>query len=293
MRRVFTIIAAAALLAGCTATPEAAPSPPRAPSPTPSPACQGHPTPECTGLPPGRKLTEVELNIDGLAHLVDTPGAVLDGVHVKGELVIGADNVTIKNSLIDGQVWGEYNMKFSSFTISDSTVGPAGGCNQAPGVGPSKYKATRVNIRNHSDGFRASGDDIDIRDSYIKLCSNPGDHSDGIQSYKTGKNLVFHHNTIDQRFAKDATAPIFLVDEGQENVTVTDNLVMGGTYSIQVRNVAGRQVVKDNKLVDKSWVYGPVDTDCRDTVWADNTLVRIDENYRITGTVGPLACAGP
>ena len=43
---------------------------------------------------------------------------------------------------------------------------------------------------------------------------------------------------------------------------VTRNLVMGGTYSIQVRNVKGTAIVRDNALVDKSWVYGPVDTDC-------------------------------
>ncbi|MDF5755017.1 hypothetical protein [Spongiactinospora sp. TRM90649] len=299
MRRVLTITAAAALVASCSSGPGAEPSPRRAaptsPAPLPSPAsgCPEYPTPECTGVPKGTKLTKVELNTEGVAYRVTKPGTVLDGVHIPGELLITADDVTVKNSRIDGAVWAEYSLKFYSFTITDSTVGPPSGCHQAPGIGPSKYRATRVLIRNHSDGFRASGDDIDIQDSYVNLCSTPGDHSDGIQSYKTGKNLRFHHNTIDQRNAKDITAPVFLVDEGQSNVTVTDNLVMGGTYSIQVRNVAGRQVVRGNRLVNKSWVYGPVDSDCGKGEWADNTLVTIDEGYRVTGTVGPLACAGP
>src|SRR5690606_41316775 len=77
-----------------------------------------------------------------------------------------------------------------------------------------------------------------------------------------------------------------------EDVVVTDNLVMGGTFSIQVRNARGKQVVRGNKLVDQSWVYGPVDSECGRTDWAGNELVTIDENYRVTSIVGPLACDG-
>jgi hypothetical protein len=66
---------------------------------------------------------------------------------------------------------------------------------------------------------------------------------------------------------------------------------MGGTYSIQVKNVSGRAVVRDNRLVAGSWVYGPVEADCATIEWSGNTLVTIDEDYRITRTVGPLRCA--
>ncbi|MFB9708488.1 hypothetical protein ACFFR2_16285, partial [Streptosporangium nondiastaticum] len=76
------------------------------------------------------------------------------------------------------------------------------------------------------------------------------------------------------------------------NATVTDNLIMGGTYSIQLRNGRGRLVMRDNKLVDGSWVYGPVDSECAKIDWSGNSLVTIDEQYRVTSTVGPLPCAG-
>jgi hypothetical protein len=178
-----------------------------------------------------------------------------------------------------------------TFSIADSTVGPESGCLTLPGIGQDKYKAERVHVRGHSDGFRAAGDDVEIRDSFVHLCSSPGDHSDGIQAYHTGKGLIFHHNTVDQRDAKHITAPIFLVDEQLEDVVVTENLVMGGTYSIQVRNVKGRQVVRDNRLVDKSWVYGPAEANCDSVDWSGNTLVTIDKQYRITSTVGPLPCS--
>ncbi|WP_346017853.1 right-handed parallel beta-helix repeat-containing protein [Streptosporangium nondiastaticum] len=296
-------VAAVTLLAGCGAP---APAPPvRSGGPTPGPVvpttgpapgaagrCPGHPTPACTGVPPGVKLRTLALNEEGAAYRVTRSGTVLDGVRVPGVLLVHADDVTIRNSQIDGYVINADGDRTFRFTITDSTIGPASGCQTLPGIGQDKYTALRVHVRGHGDGFRASGDDVTIRDSYVNLCSNPGDHSDGIQTYNTGKNLTFHHNTVDQRHAKDITAPIFLTDDQIMNATVTDNLIMGGTYSIQLRNGRGRLVMRDNKLVDGSWVYGPVDSECAKIDWSGNSLVTIDEQYRVTSTVGPLPCAG-
>ncbi|GHE36319.1 hypothetical protein GCM10017673_43600 [Streptosporangium violaceochromogenes] len=285
----------AAFLAGCAASSAEGP----AGGPVASPGgsaraarCPAYPTPDCTGVPPGTRLTDLALNEDGAAYRVTTPGTVLDGVHIAGDLLVHADDVTIKNSRIDGTVVNADGPKTFRFTIADSTVGPASGCLTLPGIGQDKYTAVRVHVRGHGDGFRAAGDDVVVRDSYVRLCSNPGDHSDGIQTYHTGKNLVFDHNTVDQRHAKDITAPIFLTDSQIVNASVTDNLIMGGTYSIQLMNGRGRLVMRGNRLVNKSWVYGPVAADCAKIDWADNTLVTIDEKYRITSTVGPLNCAG-
>lgn len=260
------------------------------PAPVAPRPCQsggGYPTPACTGVPPGTRLTEQPLNYDG-AFRVNTPGAVVDGKYIRGDLLITTDDVTIKNSQIDGIVINEYGPKHYPFTITDSTVGPADGCVSLPGIGESNYTATRVLVRAHGDGFRASGNAINIQDSYIHLCSNPGDHSDGIQTYLSGNGLTLNHTTIDQRDAKDITAPIFLSNTG--NVVLTNNLVMGGTYSIQLKNVSGKAVVRNNRLVDQSWEYGSVEADCDDINWSGNELVRINDDYEITSVVGPLDC---
>ncbi|WP_326819527.1 DUF4082 domain-containing protein [Streptosporangium sp. NBC_01756] len=276
-------------------TPKPTPKPTLTAGPTPTPepdgkGCPAYPTPACTGVPPGTKLAMSALNEDGAAYRVTTPGAELNGVHIPGDLLINANGVKVRNSQIDGRVINADGDDTFSFTITDSTIGTAKRCQTLPGIGQDKYTATRVLIRGHGDGFRAAGDDIVIRDSYVDLCSNPGDHSDGIQTYNTGKGLIFDHNTVDQRHAKDITAPIFLVDKQIVDAVITDNLVMGGTYSIQLRNGRGNLVMRGNKLVDKSWVYGPVEADCAKIDWADNSLVTIDANYRITSTVGPLPC---
>jgi hypothetical protein len=250
----------------------------------------GYPNPATTGVPAGTSLRTISLN-SGDTYRVSTPGTVLDGVHISGDLLITAQNVTIKRSQIDGGVLDEYAGKHYSFTITDSTVGPASGCLTSPGIGEANYRATRVLIRGHGDGFRASGDGIDIQDSYVRLCSNPGDHSDGIQTYLTGKGLVLNHTTIDQRNVSSFNAPIFIVDDQTEDVTVTNNLVMGGTYTIQLKNFHGSAVVKYNRVVNKSWAYGPVEADCPRIDWSGNTLVTIDANYGISSVVGPLPCA--
>ncbi|MCG5220672.1 right-handed parallel beta-helix repeat-containing protein [Streptosporangium sp. KLBMP 9127] len=279
----------AASLAACTQTP---PPPVKTAAPTLTAAvaeCHDHPTPACTGVPPGTKLTKLKTNFY-TSYRITEPDTVLDGVHVPGDLLITAKNVTIKNSQIDGTVIDFYDGKTYSFTITDSTVGPEKGCISVPGISTAQFTATRVHVRGHGDGFSVSGDNVKIQDSYVMLCSNPGDHSDGIQTYGPGRGLTFHHNTVDQRYAKDITAPIFLVDKGSVDVIVTNNLVMGGTYSIRVRNAKGKQIVRDNRVVDKTWVYGPIEADCSAIDWSGNTIVTIDADYRITSTVAPLPC---
>ncbi|WP_432929074.1 hypothetical protein ACQPZZ_04100 [Microbispora sp. CA-135349] len=269
-------------------TPPAVPSPP-ATSVSPVSGCSGYPTPACTGAPKGRQLKTLRPNFYG-AYRVTQDGTVLDGVHVPGTLLITARNVTVKNSLIDGDVKNDYDRKIYPFTISDSTVGPEHGCNQSVGIWSAQFTATRVHVRNHSDGFSVSGDDVVIRDSYVVLCSRPGDHSDGIQTVGAGHGLIFDHNTVDQRYAPQHTAPVFLVD-ANTGVQVTNNLLVGGTYTIRVRAARGA-VVRGNAVVDKSWDYGPSESDCSKTTWADNRLVTIDDDYNVTSTVGPLKCAG-
>lgn len=276
--------------ASTSKSPAANPTKTTTPPKTGNTAAGTRSTPANVGVPKGTKLTELAGNLDGIHYRVTKDGTVLDKVHIKGDLLITAYNVKITNSQIDGAVNDEYADKKYSFSITDSTVGPATGCQTAVGIGDSDYTATRVIIRGHGDGFRASGNNINIQSSYVHLCSNPGDHSDGIQTYDTGHDLTLNNTTIDQRDATEITAPIFIVDKGSVNVTVTNNLVMGGTISIQVRNAKGTVIVKNNSLVDKSWIYGPAEADCDTIQWSGNQLVNIDSNYNITHVVGPLAC---
>ncbi|OPG05587.1 hypothetical protein, partial [Microbispora sp. GKU 823] len=74
-------------------------------------------------------------------------------------------------------------------------------------------------------------------------------------------------------------------------VQVTNNLLIGGTYTIRVRAASGA-VVRDNAVVNQAWDYGPSDTDCSKTNWTGNRLVTIDDEYNVTSTVKNLPCQG-
>lgn len=264
--------------------------PTSSPGQQPSRSCAeaGFPTPACTGVRPGVRLVPLANDDDG-AYRVTTVGEVIDGRHIAGDLLITADDVTVRNSQIDGWVINERDGVTYRFTISDSTVGPVDGCHPLPGVGQAEYRATRVLVRNHGDGFRISGDDVAIEDSFVDLCSRPGDHSDGVQDHPSGSNVTIRHNTIDQREAPDHTAPLFLTRV--RNLSVVENLVMGGTYSVRVYVKGGGPVtVRGNLVVNDTWDYGPVDADCAAITWAANRLVEIDANYRVTRDLGPLPC---
>jgi hypothetical protein len=261
-------------------------------------SCVGFPAPACTGLPAGTKLTLLAASgADGGAYRVTVPGTVLDGVHVTGDLLIAANDVNVRNSQIDGKVINEGAAgEFFSFTIADTTIGPESGCIGLPGLGEAKYSATRVLVRGHDDGFRISGNNVKISDSFARLCATgPDDHSDGIQAYCPDApctGLVFYHNTVDARNI-DATFMVNLVDRNLGTVAVINNLLMGGAYTLVMQWRSGATwVAHGNRIVDKAWTFGPVSTEgtCAQIDWSDNSIVTIDSDYRVSSVVKPQPC---
>jgi hypothetical protein len=258
-----------------------------------------YPKPSCTGMPASVSLAKV---VTG-DYEARTPGEVIDGWHITGSLTIMASNVTIRNSMIDGTVDNEVGTThYLPFTISDTTIGPANGCIGSPGLGEDGFTATRIYIRGHDDGFRMSGNNIRITDSYAKLCYLPpelappdGSHSDGIQAYcpnSACSGLVFNHNTIDARDVP-ATFMINLDDPLVSGISASDNLLMGGAYVIVTEWRSGANwTLTNNRVVDKSWAYGPASTEgtCSHQTWSGNSIVTIDSDYNVTSTVKTLDC---
>ena len=281
------------------------------PATTTVPPVGGFPTAATTGVPAGTVLTLHDGDFRATV-----AGQVIDGLHVAGSVWVCAERVQIRNSRIDGVV-GNYTCgsMWPSFTIADSTVGPEAGClSGQTAVGAAGFTATRVHTRNVSDGFGVSANGpnaaVTIQDSFVELCGNDTDHSDGVQLYLSADTPVHVvHNTINQlpcskaqrfpaswRCVTDAaqTAPIF-VSDGSKTINVRDNLLIGGSSTIRVgtsANPVTSAIVTGNRVVDDAWIYGPVDsTPCPAIQWADNKLVAIDSGYAITATTRDLACA--
>jgi len=268
-----------------------------------------YPTPSCSGKPSSVAISN---DVKG-SYEAKTDGQVIDGWHIAGDLVIEAKNVTIQNSEIDGTVINEVGPShYGPFTIQDTTVGPATGCIGLPGIGESMYTAKRVYIRNHDDGFRISGNDVSVSDSYVHMCYLPpsqappdGSHSDGVQNYCKGDkdvdipchNITLDHNTFDNHDVI-GNAGIYLggLPDGNDiqNVTVTNNLMWGGGYSFYSIWHAGPEwTVSGNRIASNNgYQYGPVDAEgtCSQQNWSNNSIVTVDSTYAITSTVKPLDC---
>lgn len=267
--------------------------------PTGSTTCPlpAYPNRSCTGRPASLGQTYAVTVADG--YTVNADNTVVDNWHVAGTLVIHANNVTIKNSQIDGTVYNDDGVS-SSYTITDSSVGPSPRldsktgeytlkdtngnmlCNSSglPSLNGHNITASRVYLYGNQDGIDiGDGGNVNVSDSLIQPCFLPlgtdGYHSDGVQD-QCGKpcgNFTFTHNTFDSTALYNNTptgnSAVYLgsayngTGYNAYGVTFKNNLFMGGGYTHELLwdNVGDKTnwIFDSNVWVNKSWAYGPDD----------------------------------
>jgi hypothetical protein len=254
-----------------------------------------YPNPATTGVPDGWQPASTH---DGDL-TVTTPGTVIENMLITGDLQVRANNVTVRRTRVMGIIWDQYddNEQFSGLLIEDTEVGPDTGVldwgNGA--VGTAGFTARRVEIHNVTDGFRVSGDNIVIEDSFVKLSVRPGEcnHLDAVQGYGGGTNVVITHNTFDARGSCGNSA-VFFADSSPQ-ADVEDNIMLGGAYSLRLQQaeVPGTFIAIDNRIVQNSYDNGPVyifDSGALNLTCSGNQVVTIDDNYQISGVVGDAPC---
>lgn len=226
-----------------------------APVPAPPPAAGGRPGPSNTGIPAGVTLTPAE----GLT--VTTPNQVLDGLDIRGGVMIDAPGVRILNSRITGDDYYGILVESGSVTVTDTEI--SGFENAIAGDG---WTAMRVNIHSVTGDGVKLGSDVTLQSSWIHdLTPGPGAHADGAQMQDGVTNLVVAGNTIDPGDA--ANSALFLApDLGPSTdgpVTVTGNWLDGGGFTLYcVEGAGGAYTVGNigitNNHFGPSWGYGPV-----------------------------------
>ncbi|HSX08295.1 MAG TPA: DUF4082 domain-containing protein [Candidatus Saccharimonadales bacterium] len=312
-----------------------------------------YPSPSCTGRPAslgGTYNASGAVVTTGFAKTFNgdyeatTPGEVIDNWHIVGHILVEADNITVKNSLIEGSITNEIGGKgfLGSLVVQDTSIvnspqgintGNGEICDSEPGIGQTNWTAARVYIDHHVTGTQTSHTgNITLRDSFVKVCglspeytganspvhSPDGSHSDPFQGYCpeapsiTCDNITLDHTTFDDLVrpivshkngqsyldtTQYVTGPIFTnLGPGNgygENTVVTNNLLLGGAYSMYTGWRAGpAMIITGNRVVDHSWVYGYGDQSgsCSNIKWSDNTSVTVDSAYNVTGTVQAYPC---
>lgn len=236
-----------------------------------------------TGIPSGTKLRDCGGDVK-----IEVADKVIDGCRYTGNVLVAAQDVTIRRSRILGAVRTAEDVSQAGFTLEDSEIGPDDGCATFEAlVGTTNYTARRNYLHGNGDGFRVSGDDITIRGNFVATCDRPGDHSDGIQGFGAGRDIRIDHNTVDLRGSTNGpTAPLFIADNSS-SAEITDNLLISGGSRKAALRVhddhtpdVGPWVVTGNRLVGTT---GTTKTDCyaETMTWTDNRSVVLDADYRV------------
>jgi hypothetical protein len=167
-----------------------------------------YPNASCTGVPAGTPLTVVNGN-----KTYSTSGQVISGLDIHGKVIINANNVTLKNSIVRGPAAGGCSNGAAIETtgmgivIQDVEVlmeNPTA-CLDGVWTFGSTVTILRANIHGGVDGVK-TGSNILIQDSYIHdmqwFASDPNQgggetHNDGVQTFAGETSVTLRHNTID------------------------------------------------------------------------------------------------
>ena len=210
--------------------------------------------------------------INGL-YKAQTDGEVIENIHVKGEIQIHANNVTIRNFIADGNgsIYRAINIigGATGLVLEDGIIRNF----KAEAIGyPENFTARRLEIyESEQDGLKA-GSNVTIESCYIHHIGNSvGAHADGIQ-VMGGNNIKFIGNYISalgDGTGTPAIAPytfhtaiIVQSDVAPvDNVLIQNNWLDNGSYIINgaVKNHgANTNVVIHNNHFGGNGQYGAI-----------------------------------
>jgi hypothetical protein len=197
------------------------------------------PGPTTTGVPAG---TQLKVHTGDL--VVSTPGAVIDGVDVRGQVRVMADNVTIKNSIVRGRAYSSVthlvSVSAKGFRMVDSEVFADVPSPYVMGVVGSHFTLERVDIHTVIDQVTVIGDDVTITGSWLHgnlyYAQDPNhggkeSHDDNVQ-VQIGKNLTMTNNVLE-----GSRSGALMITQGRgkvSDVTFSKNWIDGGSCSVNI-----------------------------------------------------------
>ena len=258
-----------------------APQPPVDPEP-PAPEPPADPEPpaefpdeDSTGVPDGITLTPSE------RLTITQDGTVVDAKHVNGPIVIEADNVTVRNTLVQTAT-NLYPIQIkggaTGTLIENVEVDNLGGS----GIGilvQGSGTIRGVNVHSGKLGMQITGDNVTVEESYFHdLVRIPGGHHDTIQ-IRSGDNVTIRYNNL-QPYKASTNDPMnaaiqigSLAGTNQiTNLNVIGNLMNGGNFTL---NGGGRGEVESARYAEnqfgRDFRYGPVSS-LQNSEWDDTNV---------------------
>lgn len=258
-------------------TPEPSSTPDPEPTTSPEQGVQssGFPDASTTGVP-----DDVDLTSSGSLTITED-GTVVDGLHVRGTITIAADDVTVRNTLVQGG-GPLYPIQVEAGTtgtliehVEVDNLGDTGIGIFLSGSGTVRY----VDIHSAEDGIRIQSDDVTLEYSYIHdLQRQPGGHHDTVQ-IRSGDNVTLRGNTL-QPYVASTDDPMNAAlqigslagNDRISNLLVIGNLMDGGNFTI---NGGGRHEVDSATYTDnqfgRNFQYGPVGN-LQHSIWESSNV---------------------
>lgn len=192
-----------------------------------NPSSAGYPDETNTGVPTGTTLTPSG------SITVNTDGAIIEDLDINGQIVVNANNVTIRRvRLTSGDFYPIAYNGPTGLLVEDCEI-IATSYNVTAGISFANYTARRVFVTGSADGFKAN-ENVLIEDCYVDgLGIGPDTHNDGVQA-TGGSNVTIRHNTFKLGDEPGVSAVIQLGNEWSSNSDwlIEDNLIDGGGWSI-------------------------------------------------------------
>lgn len=219
--------------------------------------------------------------------------AVVSGLDVSGQIIIDAPNATVTNNIVsvcgntnDPDVIAiRYRASDSSYQGSNATIshntlnGLPSGCSYRARSGVRDIYGEAPNVTVDANNITGIGNGITIEysgsvtNNWIhNLGHIAGDHHSGISSHGGAASLLWQHNTV--LLANDVwndgggvsgALTIYSDFAHAQNITIQDNLISGGSYTVYGGNSGGSYTTPstnikfvNNRFVCGGWLYGPV-----------------------------------
>lgn len=196
-----------------------------------TPHIAGYPDETNTGVPAGTTLTSSG------SITINTNGAIVQDLDISGQIIVNADNVTIRRVRITS--WDYYPIAYTEHTgllVEDSEIIGLSE-NVTAGMSFDNYTARRVIVTGCADGFKANANVL-IEDCYVhSLAVGQDTHNDGVQC-TGGSDVTLRHNTFKLGGQNGISAVIQFGNEWgtNDNWLVENNLIDGGGWSINASN---------------------------------------------------------
>jgi hypothetical protein len=188
-----------------------------------------------TGVPAGVTLTPSG------SLVIDTSSAVIEGLDIKGSVIIDAPNVTLKNCKVTDS---GNNVVLVKPGITGAVIKNCEIDNLSAGGQCIAGQGTFLgnNIHHCADGIDVRGDNTLIQGNYIhNMSGTSGSHLDGIQADGGFSNLTIDHNTVINEQGQTSAVMLDNYWGPIDKVAITNNLLVGGGYTVYINEVAKGQ----------------------------------------------------